>query len=81
MTLAEAEIICDGWRDNPPAHHMMQILAGMWGWKPPQRHAPVTPMQAAEVLAIPGMSQKRDVHEGLGAPVLDIAQLRCEFRP
>lgn len=76
MTLADAEMILDGWRDNPPAHHMMQILAMAWGWKPKRRPAP-RPAQSvpAEILMMPGM-KSGDVHQGLGAPVLDFESLK-----
>lgn len=77
MTLAEAEMLFEGWRDNPPARHWLQILARAWGHKPPRRAAdPKAAQPMAEILAIPGVTQRRDVHEGLGTPVLDFAALK-----
>lgn len=77
MTLSDAEMLFEGWRDNPPARHWLQILARCWGYKPPRRAADRPPEQLmTEILAIPGMQAKRDVHEGLGAPLLDFAALK-----
>jgi hypothetical protein len=90
MTLGEAALIFESWRETPPTHHMMQALARLWGWKGPPRaicsdegrdppmprHAPTPPNEA---LAIPGLTH-RPVGEGLPAVVLDFEALKRSYR-
>jgi hypothetical protein len=47
------------WRRNPPPGVMLQILARLWGWKPPEPELP--PMSFAEACAKDG-----DMFRGIG---------------
>jgi hypothetical protein len=74
MTLAEAGEIFAYWAENPPVHLMVQAIARMLGWKPPEK----TSLSFADVTAMgpPGITIA--AHGGLGmpSPVLDIDALR-----
>jgi hypothetical protein len=78
MTLGEAELIFESWHEAPPTHHLMHVLAQLWGWKLPVRKRTST-ADMQEVLAIPGMMQK-PVGEGLPMVVLDFETLKAQFR-
>jgi hypothetical protein len=79
MTLAEAELIFASWREAPPAHHLLQVLARLWGWQPPRARGEAETADARALLAIPGMVQK-PVGEGLPAAVLDFEALKRSYR-
>ena len=95
MTLGEAELIFESWREAPPTHHMMQVLARLWGWKGPPHavgsgepgpmpgRAPAMPRYAPTFAggapAIPGVMH-RPVGEGLPAVVLDFEALKRSYR-
>jgi hypothetical protein len=79
MTMAEAELIFAAWREAPPAHHMLQVLARLWGWQGPAAGRVETPPAPtiADLAGMPGFSRRRDVHEGLPAPILDFETLKA----
>ncbi len=79
MTLGEAELIFESWREAPPAHHLLQVLARLWGWRPPRAPGEAQAADARALLAIPGMMQK-PVGEGLPAVVLDFEALKRSYR-
>lgn len=54
MTIDQAQEIFDGWRTSPPAHHMMQVLAAAWGWKPPRDGASAPTGKPVSPPAMPG---------------------------
>jgi hypothetical protein len=74
MTLIEAGEIFDYWRDRPPSHHMLQILAALWGWKQPSGarsretpSAPVATPAAAATAAlanVPGNQAAASIYDG-----------------
>ncbi|HJU15713.1 MAG TPA: hypothetical protein VJ770_04520 [Stellaceae bacterium] len=74
MTLGEAELIFESWLETPPTHHMAQVLARLWGWKPRTRSRAETG-PSRTLPAIPGLDH-RPVGEGLPAVILDFAALR-----
>lgn len=80
MTLAEAEEIFDYWRDNPPAHLMVQTIAAALGWKPRPAEGP-TASGGTMPAPPPGLAV---VSGGAGpdmpAPVLDIEAMRARNR-
>lgn len=79
MTLPQAEIIFEGWRASPPAHHMMQILARAWGWKGPPRSASSNPgekMDMAALAAIPGMRPGKPTRDA-AAKLTTMADLKA----
>ena len=76
MTLAEAGEIFDYWVDNPPAHLMLQTIAGMLGWRPRQAPSAAPPIEEIAAAAPPGLAVTRGVDHGMPAP-LDIAALRA----
>jgi hypothetical protein len=88
MTLGEAALIFESWRETPPTHHMMQVLARLWGWQGPARdrrseigdqttRPPISDLRS--LAAIPGMTH-RPVGEGLPAVVLDFEALKRSYR-
>jgi hypothetical protein len=78
MTLGEAELIFNSWRDTPPAHYMLQVIARMLGWKPAATGATEAGDARTRILAISGFSE-RPVGEGLPA-VLNFEQLKRAYR-
>jgi hypothetical protein len=79
MTLFEAELIFENWREAPPAHHLLQILARLGGWRPPRAPDEAQAADARALLAIPGIVQK-PVGEGLPTAVLDFEALKRSYR-
>lgn len=73
MTLAEAEEIFAYWAANPPMHLMVQVIAGMLGWKP-KRAADLAEIVAAPP---PGMAVARGGGAGMPEPIFDIDALRA----
>jgi hypothetical protein len=78
MTLAEAGEIFAYWRENPPVHQMVQTIARMLGWKPPDDTVPSLDEIAA--MAPPGLSVAPPGEIGMPSPVLDIEALRARNR-
>jgi hypothetical protein len=79
MTMSQVGIVFAGWQQSPPAHHMMQVLARQWGWKPrpaAMKSMPSPPGRqgAQEILAIRGMAWARNIYQGLPKP-MNFAQL------
>jgi hypothetical protein len=74
MTLAEAGEVFAYWAENPPVHLMVQTIARMLGWKPPEK----TPLSFSDVVAMapPGITIAADGRLGMRSPVLDIEALR-----
>jgi hypothetical protein len=78
MTLAEAEEVFTYWADNPPVHVMLQVIARILGWKPPER----TMSTLGEVVAMapPGLAVADKGEFGMPPPVLDADILRGRNR-
>jgi hypothetical protein len=83
MTMSQAGIVFAGWRESPPAHHMMQVLATQWGWKPrpaAMKGMPSPPppgrQVAQEILTIRGMATG-NIYQGLPRP-MNFAQLLAQ---
>jgi len=78
--MAEAEDILGYWDETPPGFLSLgRIEAMLAAWLGVKRTKglPATPMDAMRELGqVPGISVGRDVHEGLGAVVLDFDELR-----
>ncbi len=88
MTLDEAELIFESWCETPPTHHLLQVLARLWGWKgPPHAVGSGEPRRISGrdlampryAPAIPGVTH-RPVGEGLPAVVLDFEALKRSYR-
>ncbi|MGA8399591.1 MAG: hypothetical protein WB697_06860, partial [Stellaceae bacterium] len=69
MTLAEAGEIFDYWAENPPTYLMVQTIARMLGWKPPNAVTP--PFAEVAAMAPPGLAIAANGALGMPAPVLD----------
>jgi hypothetical protein len=76
MTLAEAGDIFDYWREHPPVHLMVEIVARMLGWKPPA--APVAD-DTAPLAPPPGIVVAR-AGLGMPAPQLDLETMQARNR-
>jgi hypothetical protein len=61
--------------EHPPTHI---LVAAFVGWKPKEKRSATIDDLARELG--PGF-QQRDVHDGLGAPVLDFARLKAAQTP
>jgi hypothetical protein len=77
MTLAEAGEIFAYWETNPPAHLLLQAIAGMLGWSP----RPPAAGSTGDIAAAPppGLALARG-DLGLPPPVLDPDALRVRNR-
>jgi hypothetical protein len=75
MTLAEVGEIFAYWRENPPAHLMVQTIARMLGWKPAEDVA--RSLDEVAAMAPPGLSVAPRGDINMPAPVLDIETLRA----
>ena len=64
MTLAEAGEIFAYWETSPPAHLMLQAIAGMLGWRPVQAAA-----GAIAAAPPPGLTIVRGGDLGMPAPL------------
>jgi hypothetical protein len=78
MTLAEAGEIFAYWADSPPVHLMVQTIARMLGWKPPE--AAVASLGDIAATAPPGLVLAQAGGLAMPAPVLDVEALRARNR-
>src|SRR5262249_50060967 len=78
MTLAETEQIFAYWREHPPVYLMVEVIARLLGWKPPEPAPPTFDQLLAA--PPPGLAVTADGALGMPAPVLDIDTLRLRNR-
>lgn len=79
MTLAEAGEIFGYWEECPPAHLMLQTIAGMLGWMPRSALANTPPIEQIAASPPPGLAVMRGGDLGMPAP-LDLEALRARNR-
>jgi hypothetical protein len=79
MTLASAGEIFAYWERNPPAHLMLQAIAGMFGWAPRRAAGGGRPLDEIAAAPPPGLVVLRGAAAAMPAP-LDADALRARNR-